>query len=322
VRRREFIAGLGGATLFPFASGAQEPDRTYRLGFFIPLPRNAPAVIAFFDELRKGGFIEGRNLVVVPDGFGVGNDSLSEQAAAVVRVQPDAIVSGPELHTRALQRLTRTIPLIGMTEDMVAEGLVASLARPGGNTTGISLLSPELDSKRQDILIEAVPGAHHLAILADNNITRSSHLEALQSAARARGVDSSIFGVIRAEEIPAAIEKIKKLGAQGLNVLASPLFFVHRRVAIERAIAVRLPAIYQWPDMADEGGLLGYGPRFADVYRQRARMVAKILRGTIPAEIPVEQPTQFELAINLKTAKAIGFEIPLALFQRADKVIE
>jgi putative ABC transport system substrate-binding protein len=252
----------------------------------------------------------------------VENDNLPERAAAVVSAQPDAIVSGPELQTRALQQLTRTIPLIGMTEDMVGEGLVASLARPGGNTTGISLLSPELDGKRQEILIEAVPGLRRVALLADTNITRPPHLDALQSAARAGGVEPSVLGIANPEGISAAIDKAKKLGVQALNVLASPLFFVHRRTVIECAAAVRLPAIYQWPDMADEGGQLGYGPRFAEVYRQRARMVVKILLGANPADIPVEQPTQFELAINLKTARAIGHEIPLPLLQRADHVIE
>jgi putative ABC transport system substrate-binding protein len=322
MRRREFIAGLGAATAEPFAAWAQEPDRIYRLGFLVPASRDGPAVAAFFDELRKAGFIEGKNLSVIPGGFGLGNDGLSELAAAAVRAQPDAIVSGPELHTRALQQLTRKIPLVGMTEDMVAEGLVASLARPGGNTTGISLLSPELDGKRQEILIEAMPGGHRIAILADTNITRPSHLEALQGAARARGIEPSVVGAARPEEISAAIDKAMSLGAQGLNVLASPLFFVHRRIAIERAAAARLPAVYQWPDVAEEGGLLGYGPRFVEVYRQRAHMVVKILRGASPADIPVEQPTKFELAINLKAAKAISHEVPLALLQRADQVIE
>jgi len=252
----------------------------------------------------------------------VGNDNLAEQAAALVRAKPDAIVSGPELHTRAVQQLTRSIPLIAITEDMVAEGLVASLARPGGNTTGTSLLSPELDGKRQEILIEAVLGAQRIAVLADSNIARPSHLGALQGAARARGIEPLVLAVARPEEIPAAVDKAKTLGAQGLNVLASPMLFVHRRIAIERLTAVRLPAIYQWPDMVEEGGLLGYGPRFAEVQRQRARMVVKILRGAGPADAPVEQPTKFELAIDLKTAKAIGHEFTLSLLQRADQVIE
>lgn len=276
-----------------------------------------------FHEFRRSGFIEGQNLVVVPEsGFGVSSDRLAELAAVLVQAAPDAIISGPDLHTRSLQQLTRTIPLIGMTEDMVAAGLVEPLARPGGNTTGISLLSPELDGKRQDLLIEAVPGARRMAALADSRITPPRHIDALEQGARARGVELSILGVGKSEEIIAAIDRAKASGAEGLNVLATPLFFVNARIVIDRVAALRLPAIYQWPDMAEQGGFVGYGPRFAEVYRQRARMVVKILRGTKPAEVPVEQPNKFELAINLKTAKAIGHEVPVAFVQRADQVIE
>jgi putative ABC transport system substrate-binding protein len=323
MKRREFIALLGGATIaWPLSARAQETGRTYRLGFLVPTGRDSTAVVAFFDELRLSGFIEGQNLIVVPDGFDIRNDQLVERAVEVVKAAPDAIVCGSDVHTRTLQQLTRTIPLIGMTEDMVAAGLVVSLARPGGNTTGISLLSPELDSKRQDILIEAVPSARRMAALSDSKITPPRHTQALQEAARPRGVELSIFGVTKPEEIVPAIEKAKASGAEAFNVLATPLFFVNRRLIIERLATVRLPAIYQWPDFAEEGGLLGYGPRFAQVYRQRARMVVKILRGAKPADLPVEQPTRFELAINLKVARAIGHEVPAALVQRADQVIE
>ena len=323
MRRRELITVLGAAVAWPLGVGAQDARRTYRLGFLIPASREAPAVVAMFDELRRSGFIEGQNLVVVPEsGFGVSSDRLAELAAVLVKAAPDAIISGPDLHTRSLQQLTRTIPLIGMTEDMVAAGLVKSLARPGGNTTGISLLSPELDAKRQDLLIEAVPGARRMAALADSRITPPRHLDALEQGARARGVELSILGVSKSEEIIAAIDRAKASGAEGLNVLATPLFFVNGRIVIDRVAAQRLPAIYQWPDMAEQGGLVGYGPRFTEVYRQRARMVVKILRGTKPAEVPVEQPSKFELVINLKTAKAIGHEVPVALVQRADQVIE
>jgi putative ABC transport system substrate-binding protein len=168
-----------------------------------------------------------------------------------------------------------------MTEDMEAEKLVASLARPGGDTTGISLLSPELDVKRQDILIEAVPKARHMGALADSRIASPQHLQALQDAARARGVVLTVFGVGQPDEISSAFETAKSSGIEALNVLATPLFFVNRRTIIERATALRLPAVYQWPDMAEQVGLLGYGPRFEQVYRQRAGIVIKILRGAI-----------------------------------------
>jgi putative ABC transport system substrate-binding protein len=203
---------------------------------------------------------------------------------------------------------------------------VASLARPGGNITGISLLSPELDGKRQDILIEAVPGAHRMALLAESNVTPQRHTQELQAAARAHGIELLVFGVARPEEIVAAINAAKASGAEALNFLATALFSVpgspNSRVVIEQVAGVRLPAIYQWPETAEQGGLVGYGPRFTQVYRQRARMVAKVLRGIKPADVPVEQPTNFELVINLRNAKAIGHEIPAGLVARADKVVE
>jgi putative ABC transport system substrate-binding protein len=284
--------------------------------------RESAAVAAFFDELRLAGFVEGQNLSVAQTGFGTRNEQIAERAAEVVRVAPDVIVSGPLPHTRALQLLTQSIPLVGMTEDMVAENLVTSLARPGGNTTGISLLSPELDSKRQEILVEAVPRVRRVAALVDAGITLLRHVQALEDAAKARGVALTAFGVATGDDIVPAMERAKASGAEALNVLATPLFFAHQNTIIEHAAALRLPAIYQWPHMAEQGGLLAYGPRFEQVYRQRARMVIKLLRGAKPAELPVEQPTVFELVINLQTAKGIGLQIPEALIQRADKVIE
>jgi putative ABC transport system substrate-binding protein len=326
MRRRDFITLCGGGAvataLSPLLARAQEPGRVYRLGFAIPVGRDTPAIVAFFDELRMYGFVEGQNLTVVPDGFDVRNDRLAEQAAAVVKAAPDAIVSGPDNYTRVYQQLTSTIPLVAMTEDMVAAGLVASLARPGGNTTGISLLSPELDGKRQGLLIEAVPGVRRMAALADSTVTPPRHLQELQDAARTRGVELLVFGVARSEEVVPAVDKAKAGGAEAINFLATPLFTINPRVLLDHVVASRLPAIHQWPELAEEGGLLGYGPGFTQVFRQRARLVAKVLRGAKPADLPVEQPTRFELVINLKTAKAIGHEVPAGLVLRADKVIE
>jgi putative ABC transport system substrate-binding protein len=148
------------------------------------------------------------------------------------------------------------------------------------------------------------------------------HLQTLQEGARARGVELSVFGVTKLEEIAPAIESAKASGAQALNVLATPLFFNNSGLIIERVTALRLPAIYQWPDMAERGGFAGYGPRFTEIYRQRARIVVKVLRGAKPADLPVEQPTTFELVINLKAANTIGHEVPAGLVLRADKVIE
>ena len=327
MKRRTFITLLGGATAaWPLAARAQEAGRTYRLGFLLPTARQAPQVEAFVDVRRLNGFVEGKNLVVIPGGFEATDDNLAERAAALINAAPDAIVAGPAPPLRALQAITRSVPLVGMSEDMVGEGLVASLARPGGNITGISLLSPELDGKRQDILIEAIPGARRIAAMADSRQTPPYHLQTLQHAARSRGVELAVFGVNGPEEIASAIDAAKAGGAEALNFLATPLFSLpgtrNNAIVMERIAALRLPAMFQWPETAEAGALAGYGPRFTDMYRQRSRMVAKILRGANPAGMPVEQPDRFQLVINVKAAKALGHEVPAGLVLRADEVIE
>jgi putative ABC transport system substrate-binding protein len=327
MRRRNFIKMIGGAAFgSPLAVWAQEPGRVYRLAFVVPSPRQGPATIAFFDELRRNGFIEGQNLAVVPDGFDADYGHLPELAAVLVKAAPDAIIAGPARALQALQSITHTIPLIGMSEDMVAEGLVPSLSRPGSNITGISLLSPELDTKRQEILIEAVPGARKIAAMADANAAPEYHLQALEHAARSRGVELSVFRVGGPGEITSAIDAAKASGVEALNFLASPLFSVpgsqSNRVVLDRVAAVRLPSIFQFPETAEAGALAGYGARITDLYRQRARITLQVLRGTKPGDIPVQQPDKFELVINLKAAKVIGVEVPATLVARADKLID
>jgi putative tryptophan/tyrosine transport system substrate-binding protein len=326
MRRRDFITGIAVSAAMPLAAQAQEPGRIYRLAFMIPSPRQAPATIAFFDELHRNGFSEGQNLAVIPDGFDADYEHVAELAASLVKAGPDAIIAGPQIALRALQSLTHTIPLIGISEDMVAEGLVTSLARPGGNITGISLLSPELDGKRQDILIEAVPAARRIGAIADTNTAPLYHLQALENAAHSRGVELAVFRVSGPKEITTSIDAAKASGVEALNFLSSPLFSVpgsqNNRVVIDRVAAVRLPSIFQFPETAEAGALAGYGPRVTDLYRQRARITVQVLRGTKPADIPVQQPDRFELVINLKAAKAIGLEVPATLVARADKLID
>jgi putative ABC transport system substrate-binding protein len=206
---------------------------------------------------------------------------------------------------------------------MVGRGFVSSLAKPGGNTTGVTILASELDGKRQEILIEAVPGVRRIAALADTQTTTPSRLTELEDAARARGVALSIHRVARREEIAASIDAAKAVDAGALNVLASALLFNSRTIIFDRVATLRLPAVYQWPEMAEQGGLIGYGPLIVQLHRDiMSRQLAKLLRGIKPADLPVEQPTRFELVINLKAAKAIGHEVPAGLVLRADKVIE
>ena len=205
---------------------------------------------------------------------------------------------------------------------MVGQGLVASLARPGGNTTGISILATELDGKRQEILMELVPAARRVAVLADANTAAPQNMRALQDAAGARGVELAIRLIERPERIVPEIEEVRRAGAEALNVLASPILYARRLDIFERAAALHLPTMYQSPEFAEEGGLVGYGPRITQMFRQLARQLAKIFGGEKVSDVPVEQPTTFELAINLRTAKAIGLELPSSLMLRADKVIE
>jgi putative ABC transport system substrate-binding protein len=325
-RRRQLLGLLGGAAAtWARAAWAQQPGKIYRVGFLIPAARQSPPVRAMFDELRLEGFVEDQNLSVIGS-FAKIDEQLTEQAAALVGAAPDAIVAGPELPIRTVQALTHTVPINGMTEDMVQEGLVASLARPGGNITGISLLSPELDGKRQDILIEAVPGARRIAAVGDTRVTQPYHVEMLQQGGRSRGVEVSFFGATGPEEIAQTINAAKRSGAEALNFLASPLFSLagtrNHQIVMDAIAAVRLPAIFQWPETAEAGALMGYGPRFTEVYRMRAGQIAKILRGTKPADIPVERPSRFELVVNIKAAKAIGLDFPTGLALRADQVIE
>jgi len=323
MQRREFMMFVGGAAaVLPHAARAQQAAHIYRLGLMTPSANiGASHTTAFFDELRLLGFVEGQNLKVDGGGYGLRDEQLPEIVAAMAKSPPDVIFCTAAAQMRAAQGAMRTVPIVGLTTDMIANGLVKSVARPDGNITGVSLLSPQLNGKRQDIIIEAVPGGRRMAILAEENNT-PQHLKALQDAGRARGIEIAIFTVRIPEDIAPAMNEIKMSGAAAINVLSSALLFVNRRLLFKRADELRLPAIYEWPEMAEEGGLIGYGARLTGIFRQAARMVAKALRGVKPADIPIEQPTNFELVINLKTAQAIGHEVPAALVLRADRVIE
>jgi putative ABC transport system substrate-binding protein len=325
MQRREFITLVGGAMVaLPLAAPAQEPGRTYRLGCLSPHPRGIPFNLRFLDNLlRRAGFIEGQNLTIDYRAFAAHIDLISQYAAELVKAQPDVIYAASEAAIHAIQQATKSIPIVGIAGDMVAEGLVESLARPNGNTTGISIFSHELDGKRQEILIEAVPGIRHMAALADTTVsTTEARTRALQEAARARNVELSIYRITRAEEIVATIDKVQASGATALNVFSSSMIDGNVPLIIERAAALRLPAMYQWAYWAEKGGFIGYGPSVDHLADLTARYAASLLRGTMPASLPVEQPTKFELVINLNTAKAMGVTVPEALLGRADKVVE
>ena len=280
MRRREFIALLGGtAVAWPLAARTQEAGRSYRIGLLNPLPREMPQFVSLFDELRRFGFVEGQNVIVDDRGFRSRPEHFAERAVEIVKSGVDVLICGGDAAINAAQQATATVPLLGISDDMLARGHVSSLARPGGNITGISILATELDGKRQEILMELVPGVPRMAALADPATKAPQQLEELQDAARGRGVELLIYRVARPEEIGPAIDAAHNSGVQAINLLATALLNAHRRLIFERTAALRLPAIYQFPESAEDGGLIGYGSRITEVYRQIARQVVKIFRG-------------------------------------------
>jgi putative tryptophan/tyrosine transport system substrate-binding protein len=323
MRRREFITLISASVTWPFAALAQEPGRMYRVGLLWAAPPESPVVVAFLDEMARHGFVVGKNLTLDYRAFGLHPDRLPEYAAEVVRGQVDVIGATGDMAIRLAQEGTKTIPILAITEDLLGSGLVNSMARPSGNTTGISILAGDLNGKRQDILIEALPGLRRMAALADPNVSTEAKLDALQEAARGRNIELSIHRIANGEEIAAALDRAKASGATALNVLAAPVLYTNRQLIMDRAAALRLPAIYEWPEMAEEGGFAAYGPSLIGVFRDpHAQQLVQLLRGIKVADIPVQVPTKFELVINLKTAKAMGVTVPEALLARADKVIE
>ena len=323
MRRREFIGLAGAAAAWPLMARAQDAGRTYRVGFLTAAERNSGYFEAMFESLRQSGFIEGRNLIVDWRLYGRQPDQTSEFAAELVKAKPDLLYASGDFGIKTLLRATTTIPIVGFTQDMVGSGFVTSLAHPTGNLTGVSLLQPELDGKRQEILCDALPGLKHMAALVDTNNTSEPRLQALRDAMRARGVELSVYQAVKPEEIAPAMDSARAAGAEALNVMASPILFTNRQIIIGRAAELRLPAIYPFPEEAAEGGFAGYGPSIAALSRDTvASMIVKLLRGAKPADIPIEQPTKFEFVINLKTASALGLTLPSAFLALADEVIE
>jgi putative tryptophan/tyrosine transport system substrate-binding protein len=325
VKRRELVLGFGCAIAASHAVRAwgQQPGRMYRIGSLFSAPRDAPHHLTLRAELRRAGFIEGENLTIDERGFGLSGAEFAVHATELVSAHVDVIMAGGDAAVEAAQRATSEIPILALTDDMVGKGFAQSLAKPGGNTTGVTILASELDGKRQEILLEAVPGARRIAALVDRNTSSESHVKALQEAARSAGIELSVNGLTRAEDIPAALDGVRSSGAEALNVLASALLFNNRETILERVATLRLPAIYQWPEMATRGGLIGYGPSIVQLYKDiQSRQLVRLLRGAKPGELPVEQPTKFELVINLKTAKGSGLRLSQSLLARADEVIE
>jgi putative tryptophan/tyrosine transport system substrate-binding protein len=322
MRRREFISLLGGAAaaVWPIAARAQQ-GRLLLVGVLRPNPKEAEIFVEPFRRYMKAiGWEEGRNvrfLVVWANGR---NERIPALADELVEQKVDLIIPFGDPAIRAVQRATQAIPIVAMTDDMIGSALAASMARPGGNTTGVSILASELDVKRLEILREFVPQARRIAVLADP--TTISTREQLASAGRELGVKLVRFEAQSPEQIGRALDAIAGAQIEAVNVLASPFLQGARFQIIDRMRDLRLPTIYQWPETAEEGGVLAYGPRIQLCYRHVVSLVDKVLRGAKPADLPIEQPTKFELAVNLKTAGTIGMTISPALLLRADEVIE
>jgi putative tryptophan/tyrosine transport system substrate-binding protein len=317
------MAFAGSAATWPFVARAQEPGRVYRLGSLFRSAQNAAVHVAFFEGLKQYGFVEGQNLLSDPHGYGLRVEQFADYAVKIVESHVDVIVCSGDPAIRAAQQATKTIPILGSTDDMLGSGLVHSMAKPDGNTTGNSVLSGELNGKRQELLMEILPGVRHMAALAEAGTYSQERLQALQDLTRARGVELSVYRVSKPEEITDAIDAAKNSGAGALNVLASPFTYAYFQIIRDGVAARSLPAIYPFPEMADEGGFIAYGVRIVQLWRDlMSRQLAALLRGTKVADVPVEQPTKFELAINLKTANALGLNIPESFLLRADEVIE
>src|SRR5262245_7943845 len=324
--RRQFITLLGGtAAMWPLAARAQQSSKVPTIGFLGSSSASGwgPWTAAFVQRLEALGWVEGRTVAIEYRWAEGRSERYAEIAAEFVRLKVDVIVtSGAAL--AEVKRTTSTIPIVfALASDPVGTGWIASLARPGGNATGLSQQSRELAGKRLELLREIVPALRRLAAMGNvGNPTFALEISDVQAAARALSLDVATFEIRRVEDIVPAFAAIKDR-ADALYVIGSDPLIVPKRVSINTlAAAARLPTVHSAREYVEAGGLLSYGPNYADLFRRAGNYVDKILRGAKPGEMPVEQPTKFDLVINLTTAKALGLTVPETLLARADEVIE
>ena len=315
----------------PLAVDAQQPSKVPRIGWLgsgsLEFAITRQTVDAFRQGLRERGYVEGQN-IVIEYRFAEGKlDRLPDLAAELARLKLDVIVAGATPAARAAQGATKTIPIVSQSmADPVADGLVASLGRPGGNITGNTFLGPELVSKRLELLKEVLPGVSRVAALSQPGAyaqrTMKDMLEQTTAAARVLRVQLHLVEVRSSDEFDRAFSTISKGRPDALLQVPSLMFWLERKLIVDLAAKHRLPTIYDTREYAEVGGLISYGANVRDLTRQAAFQVDKILKGAKPADLPVEQPTKFELVISLKTAKALGITIPPSLLLQVDKVIE
>jgi putative ABC transport system substrate-binding protein len=326
--RRTFLRALtGGLLAAPLAAEGQQTGKVYRVGILTNKasdPAESRLWQAFRLGLRDRGWIEGENILIEFREAEGNSARLPELAADLVRLKVDLIVARSSIFVQPVKEATSSIPIVFVVHaDPVGTGHVTSLARPGGNITGLANLMTDLAPKGLELLISAVPVAKRIAVLwSPDTPSHTPGLKAVQEAGRTLQVQLQPVGARIAAELEGAFAAIARARVQGVQVLGSPMFFAERRRVAELATKHRLPMISDLKEIVEAGGLMNYGPDFADLYRRGAIYVDKILKGAKPADLPVEQATKFELIVNLKTAKALGLTIPSSLLQRADQVIE
>jgi putative tryptophan/tyrosine transport system substrate-binding protein len=328
MKRREFITLLGGAaTVWPLAAHAQQPERVRRIGVFMNLaaddPEGQARNTAFVQALQQLGWTDGRN-ARIDTRWGTDAGSTRKYAAELVALAPDVILASASTATSALQQMTRTVPIVFVTViDPVGAGYVESLARPGGNLTGFSLFEYGLSGKWPELLKEIAPGVTRVAVLRDTAVGSGvGQYAIIQAVAPSLGVELRPIDMRDAGEIERGVVAFARVPNSGLIIVGAPSLVVHRNLIITLAARHQLPAVYPLPYFAHSGGLISYGPDSIDPYRRAAGYVDRILKGERPADLPVQAPTKYELTINLKTARALGLDVPTSLLARADEVIE
>jgi putative ABC transport system substrate-binding protein len=325
LRRRDFVILFGAAaTAWPLGSRAQ-PKASPVIGYLhFATPTYTPAASAFLQGLGEAGYVEGQNIAIEYRWAGGQYDRLAAMAADLVGRKVDLIAAFGPPPARAAKDATSTIPIVfEVGNDAVEAGLVESLARPGGNATGLSILFTQLTSKRLELLCELIPRARTIALLVNpNSPTAEPSIRGAREAARAKGVQLSILKASTETEIDAAFATFVSMQADGLMVSADPFFDTRREQLVVPAARHGVPTIYFEREFSAIGGLISYGSSLPAVYRQMGVYAGRILKGEKPADLPVEQPTKFELVINLKTAKALGLDVPSPLLFTADEVIE
>ena len=324
--RREFITLLGGAAVaWPLAARAQQATSPRRIGvLLVGLSPESKEAKHFRLGLRDVGYFEGRNVVIEWRSAKGDYNRVPELVADLIQSRVDVIVLDSTVATEASKRSTSTIPIVmALVTDPVGSGLVENLAHPGGNVTGLSVMTMELNSKRLQLLKEVTPQLTRAAVLWNpDHPSHSKVVEDLKVVARSLSIKLSPVGLRTPEQFAQAFSEVSQAQAQALYVVEDPIFFAHRVSLLQLASAARLPTIHELRRFPEAGALMSYGPDLHDLFRRSAIYVDRIFKGAKPADLPVEQPTKFELVINLKTATALGLEVPPTLLAIADEVIE